>query len=303
MYGLPGDSMQGFCESIDFALALYPNHMDIFPLAILPGTALAARSHAMDMQHLPGPPYTLLSTPTFSAAELMEARRLTLACDVFYTRGKAVAWFNSVVTVLGMKPSVFLLQFGLWLTKEKGEAVSEDSLHDDEIRSLQRTFLEKAFLPEKLKRFLPLVLDLVDYHHCYVAALSALPAEPLDDQELARMRLLELSAFLAPAAQLATFHYEILDILEAGEPNIRAFTDHAKKNGSWAVIYPRADGVATESLIEPYFRILEQLDGRTPCGSITASLGVEDDEALSFLEFCAAEGIAVFSSLALGDWK
>jgi len=112
------------------------------------------------------------------------------------------------------------------------------------------------------------------------------------------MRLLELPALLAPATQLATFHYEILDILEAGEPDIRAFTDHSKKSGSWAVIYSRVDGVATESLIEPYFRILEQLDGRTPCGHIAACLGVEGDEALSFLEFCAAEGIAVFSPSA-----
>ncbi len=301
MYGLPDDTMQGFRESIDFALALYPNHVDVFPLAILPGTALAARSHAMDLQHLSDPPYTLLSTPTFSEADLMEARRLTLACDVFYTRGKAVAWFNSVVSVLGMKPSVFLAQFGAWLITEKGEAVSEESLDDDEIRLLQRSFLEKIFQPKKLKRFLALVLDLVDYHHSYCAALMASLVEPPDDQKLALMRLLELPALLAPATQLATFHYEILDILEAGEPDIRVFTDHAKKVGSWAAIYPRADGVATESLIEPYFRILEQLDGRTPCGHISASLGVEDDEALSFLEFCAAEGIAVFSSSAVAD--
>jgi radical SAM superfamily enzyme YgiQ (UPF0313 family) len=296
MYGLPGDSMRGFCESIDFALALYPNHMDIFPLAILPGTALAARSDAMDLQHLSSPPYTLLSTPTFSAAELMEARRLTLACDVFYTRGKAVAWFNSVIAVLGMKPPAFLIQFGLWLSKEKGEIISEDRLDDDEIWSLQRSFLNTVFNSKKLKRFLPLVLDLVDYHHHYAAALLTPPVATPNDQELARMPLLELPALLAPATRLTLFHYEILDILEAGEPDIRAFTGHAVKNGSWAVIYPRSDGVATESLIEPYFRLLEQLDGRTPCGRITSSLGIEDDDALSFLEFCAAEGIALFSS-------
>jgi radical SAM superfamily enzyme YgiQ (UPF0313 family) len=295
MYGLPGDSMRGFCESIDFALALYPNHMDIFPLVILPGTALAARSDAMDLRHLSGPPYTLLSTPTFSVTELMEARRLTLACDVFYTRGKAVAWFNSVIAVLGMKPSAFLTQFGLWLSKEKGETISEDRLDDDEIWLLQRSFLDTIFKPKKLQRFLPLVLDLVDYHHHYAAALLTPPVAPPSDEELARMHLLELPALLAPATRLTFFHYEILDILEAGEPDIRIFTSHAVKNGSWAAIYPRTDGVATESLIEPYFLLLEQLDGRTPCGRIASSLGIEDDEALSFLEFCAAEGIALFS--------
>ncbi|NVN91153.1 MAG: B12-binding domain-containing radical SAM protein [Desulfuromonadales bacterium] len=294
MYGLPGDSMRGFCESIDFALALYPNHMDIFPLAILPGTVLAGRSDALGLQRLSEPPYTLLSSPTFSPAELLEARRLTLACDVFYTRGKAVAWFNSVIAVLGMKPSAFLNQFGLWLSVAKGENLSEDCFDDHEIWLLQRSFLAELFRSKKLKRFLPLVLDLVDYHHHYAAALLTSSVDPPDDQTLEQMQLLELSACLAPATRLAMFHYEIMDILEAGEPNIRVFTDHAVRSGSWAVIYPRVGGVCAESLIEPYYRLLEHLDGHTPCGTLADALGIPDDEAQSFLEFVAAEGIALF---------
>ena len=41
IYGLPGDTLEGFRESLEFALSLYPNHLDIFPLALLPGTRLA----------------------------------------------------------------------------------------------------------------------------------------------------------------------------------------------------------------------------------------------------------------------
>lgn len=296
MYGLPGDSLQGFCKSIDFALSLYPNHLDIFPLAILPGTALAGRCDETGLQHLSGPPYTLVSSPTFSPDEMLAARRLTLACDVFYTRGKAVAWFNSVVSVLGISASAFLTQFGLWLSREKGEALCEEHLDDEEIWLLQRSFLATLFGPKKLMRFLPLVLDLVDYHHHYAAALLTPSLEPPDDQTLEQLQLLELAARLAPAARLATFHYEIMDVLEAGEPNIRTFTDHVAKLGSWAVIYPRADGVCAESLIEPYYRLLEQLDGHTPCSQIVSALGIPRDEALSFLEFVAAEGIAAFSA-------
>jgi len=56
IYGLPGDTLQGFAASLDFALSLYPNHLDIFPLAVLPGTALAKRSDAIGLQHLTAPP-------------------------------------------------------------------------------------------------------------------------------------------------------------------------------------------------------------------------------------------------------
>jgi hypothetical protein len=268
--------------------------MDIFPLAVLPGTALAGRSDVLGLQYQSQPPYTLLSTLTFSPAELEEAHRLTLACDVFYTRGKAVAWFNSVVVALNQKASALLTQFGLWLSQVKKGITSEDSLGDEEIWSLQRSFLTTLFGPKKLRRFLPLVLDLVDYHHHYAAALLAPPADPPDDQALEEMQLLQFSACLAPATRMATFHYEILEILDAGEPNIRAFTDQAVKGGSWAVMYPRADGVCTESLIEPYFRLLERLDGQTTCGQLATDLGIPYDEALSFLEFVAVEGIALF---------
>lgn len=294
MYGLPGDTIRSFSESIDFALSFYPNHMDIFPLAVLPGTALAARSEAMGLRHLPKPPYTLLASPTFSASELSDARRLALACDVFYSRGKAVAWFNSVMVALRIKPSVFLAQFGHWLLREMGDDIREESLDDDEVWLLQRSFLCKMFEPDNLRRLLPLVLDLVDYHHHYAAAMSSPPPEPTGDRIPEPSRLLELTAHITPSAQLAKFSYEILDILEAGELNIRAFADQAVNCGSWAVIYPRFDGVATESLVEPYFRLLELMDGHTSCGRISAGIGLPDDEALSFLEFAAAEGILLF---------
>lgn len=289
IYGLPGDSLRGFRDSIDFALALYPNHVDIFPLAVLPGTALAQRSAAMELRHLPEPPYTLLSSPTFSESDLAEARCLALACDVFYSRGKAVAWFNSVLAALNLKPSEFFAGFGVWLRGEKGDNIREESLGGQEIWSLQCSFLAVLFEKKKLKRYLPLVLDLVTYHYSYAAAQLLPPPLLPDDADLER--LLELPAGLAPGARLVIFTYEILEILEAGEPDIRGFADHHDVCGSWAVIYPHFDGVRTESLIEPYFRLLERLDGSLPCGAVSAGLGLPDDEALSFLEFAAVEGI------------
>lgn len=295
MYGLPGDSIHGFRESIDFALGLYPNHLDIFPLAVLPGTALADRSSAIGLAHLPVPPYTLLSSPTFSAGDMGEAQRLANACDIFYTRGKAVAWFRSVVSALGQKPAEFLVRFADWLAAEKGAAIAEADLNDDEIHLLQRNYLIALFTPKRLKRLLPLVLDLVDYHHYYAAALL-IPAPDLpDERTVETLPLLDLPARLAPSTRLAQFHYEILDILEAGEPDIRTFSDQFRQSGSWAVIYPGRDGIASESLIKPYFRLLELQDSLTPCGTLSARLKIPADEALSFLQFAAAEGILLFS--------
>ncbi|HEY6871723.1 MAG TPA: radical SAM protein [Geobacteraceae bacterium] len=296
IYGLPGDTLVGFERSLDFALALYPNHLDIFPLAVLPGTELAGRADALGLDRLTVPPYTLRSSSTFPAAEMAEAARVAAACDIFYSRGKAVAWFNAVRAPLHLTPSAFLKGFGRWLAEGKGGELAEADLADGEIWQLQRGYLASCFTGRRLQRLLPAALDLVDYHYHYAAALMAPQPELPTDRELERMDLLAQRFILAPGARLATFNYEIVDLLEAGEVELAEFADCFSPAGSWGIIYPRAGEVFTESLVEPYFRLLEMLDGRTPAGEIAAELAIPPAEAASFLEFAAAEGIAVLDS-------
>jgi hypothetical protein len=289
MYGLPGDTLTGFRESLDFALRLYPNHLDIFPLAILPGTALATRAESIGLQHLPTPPYTLVSAPGFNADDMGTAQVLATACDIFYTRGRAVAWFNGVLHALGLRPAQFLQRFAEWLQAEKGSGISEIDLSDDQIWRLQRAFLTSTFSPKKLQRFLPAVLDLLDYHYHYAAALMTPPPPP--QRKPVRATLLEIPLRLTPMVRLANFHYEILEILEAGVADVRGFSEGLQQSGSWAIIYPTTEGICTESVSEEYFRLLEQLDGTTPARNIVERLGIPISEAVEFLEFALLEGI------------
>ncbi len=292
IYGLPGDTLAGFEKSLDFALTLYPNHLDIFPLALLPGTELSRGAEALGLRRLPTPPYTLLSSPTFSAAEMGEAARLAAACDIFYSRGKGVAWFNSVVAALKLTPSSFLKGFGQWLADERGGEVTEADLSDEEIWQAQRGYLARLFSGRR-RRFLQAVLDQVDYHYHYAAALMAPQPELPTDRELERSDLLAKPFALAPGTRLARFNYEIIDLLESGEVDLQQFVECFSPADSWAVIYPRGGEVFTESVAEPYFRLLERLDGRTPAREPAASLKIPAAEAASFLEFAAAEGIVV----------
>jgi len=291
IYGLPGDTLHGFEKSLDFALGFTPNHLDIFPLAVLPGTELAARVDDLGIRRLEAPPYTVQSTPTFSVEDMQEAARLAGACDIFYSRGKAVAWFNSVITPLKLAPAAFLRGFGHWLDESQGRDVAESELADEDIWQMQRSYLGLLFSRKGSRKLLPAALDLVDYHYHYAAALLAPQPELPTDRELGKKDLLAEIYVLAPGARLARFSYEVFDILEAGEIDLCEFTVCFSPSSSCAVIYPRAGEVFTESLVEPYFRILELIDGTIPAGEIVASLNISVDEAASFLEFAAAEGI------------
>jgi hypothetical protein len=227
---------------------------------------------------------------------MTQAAALAAACDIFYSRGKAVAWFNVIIAPLDLLPSAFLQDFQRWLKRRHGTAVIETDLADEEIWQAQRAFVAHAYATRKVRGLLPAALDLIDYHYHYAAALLVPPPDLPTDRELARMDFLAELFAISPMARLARFNYEIFDILEAGDIDLREFTACFTPTGSWAAIYVRGNEVFTESLIEPYFMLLEQLDGQSTAGPLASALGIPPDEACSFLEFAAAEGIIVRTS-------
>lgn len=290
IYGLPGETLDSFRKGLDFALSLYPNHLDIFPLSILPGTALARKSEALGLRHRDAPPYTLLDSPDFPEGHMASARRLGAACDIFYSRGKAVAWFNAMQRALRMTPAAFLSSFAGWLQEEAGGDPVESDYKDEEIWHLQRRFLSELFPQRRVAQLLPLALDCVDYHYHYGAAVMAVPPERCRSK---RIDLLRHPLQLSTAAGLATFSYDIGQILDAGEPDLAALHAAFAPVGSWAVIYPHAGEVRTELLAEPWFLLLQKLDGKRPAASVAGQVGISADEAREFLSAALSEGIVV----------
>jgi radical SAM superfamily enzyme YgiQ (UPF0313 family) len=291
IYGLPGDTLNGFRGTLDYALSLYPNHLDIFPLAVLPGTRLASRGMSLHMRWDSRPPYLVEETGSFSAADMATAARLAAACDIFYTRGKAVAWFNAVVAVLGLKPSDFLQKFFLWLVESRGSGAKESDFNDDDIGEMQQQFLKHLFNTNKVRKFLPLLLDLVTYHHQYAAVLLA--SQPEADIDTQNPDYVSNSRFrLDPSVRIAHFTYDIEELLECGEPRIPWMYDHLPQSGSQAVMYRNNGMVCTESLAAPYILLLELIrDGDG--GDYISGTELTSDEVHEFLVFARQEGILV----------
>ena len=293
IYGLPGDSLAEFSKSLDFALGQYPNQLDIFPLAVLPGTPLAGRGTEIQLQHLPHPPYTILASPTFSAHDLAVARRLANACDIFYSRGKAVAWFNSIAAALKLSPSALLLTFADWLFTEIGHDPDPEDYADEKIWALQRRFLTDIFPRQHSEKLLPMALDLVDYHYYHAMMLQSPPPPTLKAKELARIDVLRTPLRQSASARLATFHYDIEELLHLGAPQLATAAARLKPVGSCAVLYSRHDAVCTESLPSAYFQLLEKLDGLQPAEKIAVTLGISNEESRKFLQIALQEGVVI----------
>jgi hypothetical protein len=167
IYGLPGDTLDGFKKSLDFALSLYPNTIDLFRLSALPGTVLAEKAAEYGIEAEGRAPYLVHAVPGFSPAELDEAERLSKGADFFYNTGRAVGWFNQVLLPLRMKPSAFLAAF----TEFAGAAGFSAAGDSPAAEKAQLAFLETIYLKKNKAKIIPAVRDIVRYHGAWGRSL------------------------------------------------------------------------------------------------------------------------------------
>ncbi|MHB9151718.1 MAG: B12-binding domain-containing radical SAM protein [Spirochaetales bacterium] len=164
IYGLPGDSLSGFRRSLDFALSLMPNHLDIFPLAILPGTRLYEQREEFGFDCDSEPPYLLRSHPTFSVQDMGEAERLARACKVFYSDGRAVPWFLALLKAIRLAPSSFL---GGFEASREGIGKGHHA-----IEALQLAYIARIYGEKNRLDLLPAAFDLIRYHGAWSRAFA-----------------------------------------------------------------------------------------------------------------------------------
>nr|WP_320190006.1 B12-binding domain-containing radical SAM protein [uncultured Desulfobacter sp.] len=82
IFGLPGDTPQGFRNSVDFILEHdFQDHIQVFPLLVLPGTAFRRQALNFGLEFSPHPPYPVVETSAFSQEDMVQA--LDYAEDAF----------------------------------------------------------------------------------------------------------------------------------------------------------------------------------------------------------------------------
>ncbi|MCK5850005.1 MAG: B12-binding domain-containing radical SAM protein [Kiritimatiellae bacterium] len=197
IYGLPGDTLEGFCASIDFAIGFVPNHIDIFPLTVLPGTRLHETAPSFGLEYQADNPYKVMSSPEFSGNDMKSAEELAHAFDLFYNKGKAVPWFNIVINTLELTPSAFFREFAEWL-KTKPE---------EDVISLQKNFIAWAFEKNEKSALTSIASDIITYfgyseypaEDDILASFNYNPTELIEQLDAGITDLEELSILLRAA--------------------------------------------------------------------------------------------------------
>ena len=294
IYGLPGDNLDGFGESLDFALNLRPNHLDIFPLAVLPGTVLHRERERLGLRAQQAPPYEVMETPDFAPADLLKARLLAAAADIFYNRGRAVGFYAPLHRGAQISALKMLEKFLAWLQNEK-KLATEQILDTEQwqpraIRDLHMEFT--AYLLNEVGRshLLPAARDLIRYHYSFAETLLGPETLPVENEELRGLDLWTTPWRLNPAARLVRFRYEIIDLLQVEEMDLDQFINLFRPVGSAALFARRGAEVYCESLEEDFAKLLQGSDGKSSPREIFAG-SINRREGEEFVEFAVSEGI------------
>ena len=266
IYGLPGDSLEGFRESLHYSLSQEPNHLDIFPLAVLPGTVLFDRKEEFGLLADQGDPYLVRETADFPAEDIARAAAISRACDALYNQGRGISWFSRVLYDLDLSP-VELLDH--W---KEGESPA--------------SFLERLYSVMRPGLF-PIVHDLLSFLAQLDEMERAQPAiTPYEEIKLKENSIVTLQ----DSARLHIYHIHP-ELVTGGFPG--ATEDLAMEIGEYkTVLWNREGEICAELLSVEEWEILANLKEEEK--SLTElSKSFENTEIHSFLLSAILEGYIV----------
>ncbi len=275
IYGLPGDNYQGFKKSMEYVLSLQPNHIDIFPLSVLPGTALWDNSEQLKLNFQHIPPYTVLNSPTFSSIEMEKAFKLKESCDFIYNKGRSTGWLKQICNELKIEMTDFIENFSTWNSTKK----HSDSLSEPDIIKL---YIQDKYNP----KFFNLIKDIIGYHSAYSAALlSEKKCTKID-----KKTLLESIPTLSPTATLQIFSYPVLDAIDNGYYTLSEIKQSFKPETSSVISWFHNGGdVIFDSYTKEIMSFLSKINGRKSCIEISKKID------LDFLFFAQQSGLILFN--------
>jgi len=217
MYGLPGDDEQGLRNSLEFVLHLQPNHIDLFPLAVLPGTELYQQQQHYGLHAETAPPYRLISSDSMSQQAMTHCRALAVWTDLFYNTGRAMGFFLDICQALDVGAVEKIEAFGDWLSTTQSlslEDLENGVWSSDQVLQWQKDFY-LAWL-EKLghENLCAAIDDLICFHAGWSQAqleedvpLPERSVTVFSDQQAWRW---------SGTVSLQRFHYDINDWLLVG---------------------------------------------------------------------------------------
>jgi hypothetical protein len=284
IYGLPGDTIEGFKHSLNYALSLQPNHLDIFPLAVLPGTELYDKAEIFNLKYQVDAPYTLISSPGFSISGMADAESLKNACNIFYNQGGAAGWMFMIIETLDIEPADLLNSYALHLSAEK--LLPEDSKAD--ITLSQLSFIENLFNRHGRKNLYPVMKDIIVIHGALNSSLYNGPYNGDTDLTFNDNTCFKVS----PATEFISLKYNFDELMSVGKFTLEEFLNRFTPDNTSVIVY-NCNGEVKPLIVEKKMsEFLNSLNGKNTLTEILKKHPkINKNEVYEFIEYCLNETI------------
>jgi radical SAM superfamily enzyme YgiQ (UPF0313 family) len=294
IYGLPGDNHPGFCRSLDFALEQQPNQVDIFPLAVLPGTDLYQRRSEFGLCAQNAPPYLVETVTSYPPDQIEQSQLLAAATDIFYNRGRAVGFFLPLCDLLHVSPAALLQQFADWLTAEKictrAQLVDVEAWTPDRILPLQRNFCRAQCRHHNHDQLIPFIEDLLHFHYLCAEILLGDDCQPAE-QQINPATFAAAHWQLNPAVFLHFFHYDPADLETLGGKSLKNTVKQLQPDPGQRLLLRVEGEMIIEALDGPAARMLQMATTGQSGKTLLAQLDLRESENIAIL--AVEQGILV----------
>ena len=214
--GLPGDTLEKFRSTVNYAVSLMPSNIDCFVLSILPCTVLASKAEQYGYKTDGSAQNTVISSPTFSAQDIHDALEIKRAMDLFYTKGQACMWIHCILETLNITACNLFALFSKWFA-QTGRSEDED------IWILQDDFVSSLFEKTRNTKLLGALKSFMELHQalCFVTDTG----EPVEidlnytADDLSKLDYTSLSEFVKTIKMRRT--HLIVDIDDCGIISLR----------------------------------------------------------------------------------
>lgn len=290
IYGLPGDDYAGFKQSLDFALRQRPNQVDIFPLAVLPGTDLYQRQQQFGISAQQQPPYLIETNRSYSPGDLQASSDLAAATDLFYNRGRAVGVFLQLCQALQTSPSRLLENFAAWLRKNPpsgSEPLREvEHWQPDQILPLQQQFIAEQLRLNHKQKLQHVASDLLNYHFCCAETLLADDCQPPVKPPVKKQRR-QFSWTLNPQLRIEKFNYTLEELERFGGQPLEKLARQLKLEPGYGIFFRQQGEIRIEALQEDFAQLLLAAKSGKSGTELLQQSGSGDE----LLQFAVAAGL------------
>jgi len=293
IYGLPHDDYAGLRESIDFALECSPNHVEIFPLSLLPGTKLFEQRQQFGLHALLSPPYTVTHSHHLTPQQFQQCRMLAEACDLFYNTGRSMAYFLPLCRGCGLSAVELLERFGHWLAIRRGDDESETLYSPLQVFELQQLFIQELFCQQQASELIPLAMDLIRFHTHWADTLLGEETLPCQICAKEKALLLEQKWCVSSSVRVESFNYDVDEVAMLADVDMIEFAEVEEQIGSTGLFLRRGEEVYCESIDDVFATLLKHSDGTSTAAAILApfAMALTSEDFTELVYFAVSEGL------------